>query len=106
MMSHGGATGDEPSIYGGDGGDVRDKPKAPIRIAVVAALGGFLFGYDSAVINGAVEAIREEFDVSAGPPASRWPQHCSALPPTPCRPTGSPTVMAGCSLELEDMTDR
>src|SRR4051794_39903191 len=66
-MSHGGATGDEPSIYGDEGGDLREKPKAPIRIAVVAALGGFLFGYDSAVINGAVEAIREEFDVSAGP---------------------------------------
>ncbi|HEY7720124.1 MAG TPA: sugar porter family MFS transporter [Pedococcus sp.] len=34
-----------------------------LTIASVAALGGFLFGYDSAVINGAVSAIEEEFSV-------------------------------------------
>ena len=33
-----------------------------VRIASVAALGGLLFGYDSAVINGAVSAIQDEFD--------------------------------------------
>jgi MFS transporter, SP family, sugar:H+ symporter len=38
-----------------------------IQIAIVAALGGFLFGYDSAVINGAVDAIQSRFQVSAGP---------------------------------------
>ncbi|MDT0341157.1 sugar porter family MFS transporter [Streptomyces litchfieldiae] len=37
-----------------------------IYIAATAALGGFLFGYDSAVINGAVEGIRGRFDVSSG----------------------------------------
>ena len=30
-----------------------------VRIASVAALGGLLFGYDSAVINGAVDSIQE-----------------------------------------------
>ncbi|MER6961402.1 sugar porter family MFS transporter, partial [Streptomyces sp. NPDC000618] len=35
-------------------------------IAAVAAIGGFLFGYDSAVINGAVTGIQHHFDVSAG----------------------------------------
>ena len=34
-----------------------------IRIASVAALGGLLFGYDSAVINGAVSAIEDTFGV-------------------------------------------
>ncbi|MFD7440622.1 sugar porter family MFS transporter [Streptomyces sp. NPDC059909] len=34
-----------------------------IFIAAAAAMGGFLFGYDSAVINGAVVAIRDRFDV-------------------------------------------
>ncbi|MGK2882084.1 MAG: sugar porter family MFS transporter [Mycobacterium sp.] len=34
-----------------------------IRIASVAALGGLLFGYDSAVINGAVASIQEEFAI-------------------------------------------
>ena len=40
---------------------------AVLRITIVAAFGGFLFGYDSAVINGAVSAIQEEFGVSPGP---------------------------------------
>jgi MFS family permease len=34
-----------------------------VRIASVAALGGLLFGYDSAVINGAVSAIERQFDI-------------------------------------------
>jgi MFS transporter, SP family, sugar:H+ symporter len=34
-----------------------------VRIASVAALGGLLFGYDSAVINGAVSAIEGQFGV-------------------------------------------
>ncbi|MFJ5272061.1 sugar porter family MFS transporter [Streptomyces sp. NPDC088358] len=36
-----------------------------IFIAAAAAMGGFLFGYDSAVINGAVEAIRGRYDISS-----------------------------------------
>ncbi|MFC5805653.1 sugar porter family MFS transporter [Streptomyces formicae] len=36
-----------------------------IFIAAAAAMGGFLFGYDSAVINGAVVAIRDRFDVGS-----------------------------------------
>lgn len=35
-------------------------------IAAAAAMGGFLFGYDSAVINGAVDAIQQRFDVGPG----------------------------------------
>ncbi len=35
-------------------------------IAAAAAMGGFLFGYDSAVINGAVDAIQAHFQVGAG----------------------------------------
>ena len=34
-----------------------------VRIASVAALGGLLFGYDSAVINGAVSAIEDTFNI-------------------------------------------
>ncbi|MFE3459116.1 sugar porter family MFS transporter [Nocardiopsis aegyptia] len=36
-----------------------------VFIAAAAALGGFLFGYDSAVINGAVEGIRGRFGVGS-----------------------------------------
>ncbi|MCU0254232.1 MAG: sugar porter family MFS transporter [Acidobacteria bacterium] len=44
----------------------RDGRRRIVVITLVAALGGFLFGYDTAVINGAVVAIREEFGVSSG----------------------------------------
>jgi SP family sugar:H+ symporter-like MFS transporter len=59
-MSHGPSVGDSPSPFDDD-----DAPSSntAIRIASVAALGGFLFGYDSAVINGAVSAIQDQFHV-------------------------------------------
>ncbi|MEU7555624.1 sugar porter family MFS transporter [Streptomyces sp. NPDC044571] len=37
-----------------------------VFITAAAAMGGFLFGYDSSVINGAVEAIRDRFHVGSG----------------------------------------
>ena len=37
-----------------------------VMLAVVAALGGFMFGFDTAVINGAVTAVREDFAMSSG----------------------------------------
>ncbi len=36
-----------------------------IQLASVAALGGFLFGFDTAVINGAVSAMRDDFAMGA-----------------------------------------
>ncbi|AOW92608.1 MFS transporter [Rhodococcus sp. WMMA185] len=36
-----------------------------VLISSAAAMGGFLFGYDSAVINGAVEGIRGRFDIGS-----------------------------------------
>jgi MFS transporter, SP family, sugar:H+ symporter len=63
-MSEHGSFSEQESIYDetetGTAGRV-------VRIASVAALGGFLFGYDSAVINGAVAAVTDEFDVAPGP---------------------------------------
>ncbi|MCX4781747.1 sugar porter family MFS transporter [Streptomyces sp. NBC_01264] len=41
-------------------------PRRAALIAAAAAMGGFLFGYDSSVINGAVEAVRDRFDVGSG----------------------------------------
>ncbi|WP_328309085.1 sugar porter family MFS transporter [Streptomyces sp. NBC_00442] len=37
-----------------------------IFITAAAAMGGFLFGYDSSVINGAVEAIRDRYAIGSG----------------------------------------
>lgn len=36
-----------------------------VVLAVSAAVGGFLFGFDSSVVNGAVDAIQHEFDLSS-----------------------------------------
>jgi SP family sugar:H+ symporter-like MFS transporter len=57
MGEHGAPISGE-SIYGEEEGT----GKGVVRIASVAALGGFLFGYDSAVINGAVGAVEDYFN--------------------------------------------
>ena len=59
-MSEHGSFPDEPSYL-----DDEDSSSGigVVRIASVAALGGFLFGYDSAVINGGVSAIEDQFAV-------------------------------------------
>jgi SP family sugar:H+ symporter-like MFS transporter len=36
-----------------------------IALAVAGAVGGFLFGFDSSVVNGAVDAVQHQFDLSA-----------------------------------------
>jgi SP family sugar:H+ symporter-like MFS transporter len=59
-MTHGGGASDQTSIYDDSSGTGH----GVVRIAGVAALGGFLFGYDSAVINGAVNSISERFNVT------------------------------------------
>lgn len=41
-----------------------DRSRA-VGLAVAAAVGGFLFGFDSSVINGAVDAVQGEFGLSA-----------------------------------------
>ena len=61
MGEHGGLSGDVESIYSDDS---TSTGKSAVLIASVAALGGFLFGYDSAVINGATTAIQNQFKVA------------------------------------------
>lgn len=36
-----------------------------IALALAGAVGGFLFGFDSSVVNGAVDAVRKQFSLSA-----------------------------------------
>lgn len=39
-------------------------PRKVIGLAVAGAVGGFLFGFDSSVVNGAVDAMKDEFMLS------------------------------------------
>ncbi|THV33371.1 sugar porter family MFS transporter [Glycomyces buryatensis] len=46
-------------------GNIEPKRGAVLSVAVAAALGGFLFGYDTAVINGTLDALDKQFGISA-----------------------------------------
>jgi SP family sugar:H+ symporter-like MFS transporter len=44
------------------------RPKTNLKVvglAIAGAVGGFLFGFDSSVVNGAVDAVRQQFNLSA-----------------------------------------
>src|SRR4051794_17037707 len=56
------------SASGADAPGSREKTTAKaILISIVAAVGGFLFGFDSSVINGAVDALNDQFGLQDSP---------------------------------------
>ncbi len=57
---------DSPSTAPESPGPQASSPATVLILSSIAALGGFLFGYDSAVINGAVSAIGDRFATSPG----------------------------------------
>ncbi len=59
-------TEDVPSSSAEPPGDIGEGTSVPVRIAAIAALGGLLFGYGTAVINGALSALEDRFQVDAG----------------------------------------
>jgi len=63
MAGQGGPVGDSPEIFA-EGQEFNSGGSA-VKIASVAALGGLLFGYDSAVINGAVSSIEKTFNIGS-----------------------------------------
>ena len=60
-MSH--ASASPQGATGGSAVPPNPYKNKAIGLAVAAAVGGFLFGFDSSVINGAVDAIEGEFDI-------------------------------------------
>ncbi len=57
---------DPAASPGGSGAKPTTSTKA-ILISIVAAVGGFLFGFDSSVINGAVDALNSNFNLTNSP---------------------------------------
>ena len=72
----------------------RRKSAYVIALCCVAAIGGFLFGFDSGVINGTVDALAKAFGTRAAVPASPLRQCCSAAPLAPSAQAGLPTLSA------------
>jgi sugar porter (SP) family MFS transporter len=60
-MAHGGPPAADPSGFSGEVEHYRTG--RVLFLAGVAALGGFLFGFDSAVVNGAVAALQDRFAI-------------------------------------------
>ncbi|MFN8072691.1 MAG: sugar porter family MFS transporter [Mycobacterium sp.] len=60
-MAGQGPTSDTPELFEDE---EFSSGRTAVRIASVAALGGLLFGYDSAVINGAVASIQKYFGIN------------------------------------------
>ncbi|GAA4766745.1 sugar porter family MFS transporter [Actinomycetospora chibensis] len=59
---------DSGSTSGSGAPGSREKTTAKaILISIVAAVGGFLFGFDSSVINGAVDALNDQFGLQDSP---------------------------------------
>ncbi|HEY2195683.1 MAG TPA: sugar porter family MFS transporter [Actinomycetospora sp.] len=50
-----------------------------ILVSIVAAVGGFLFGFDSSVINGAVDALNSNFNLTNSPLLSGFAVACALL---------------------------
>ena len=68
-----------------------------IRLAAVAAIGGFLFGFDTAVINGAVNAMSADFAMGTALTGFVVVVGVARMhAPAPTSRAGSPTGGAGC----------
>ena len=68
-----------------------------VAIVAVATIGGFMFGYDSGVINGTQDGLNEAFGLSKLGSASRSARSCSAARSARSSPVGWPTGSAAAA---------
>lgn len=73
-----GPGGSSPASSGTSGAPPKTTAKA-ILVSIVAAVGGFLFGFDSSVINGAVDALNNEFGLTNSPLLAGFTVACALL---------------------------
>ncbi|HEY2223650.1 sugar porter family MFS transporter [Actinomycetospora sp.] len=69
---------DPAASHGASGTPPTTSTKA-ILVSIVAAVGGFLFGFDSSVINGAVDALNSNFNLTNSPLLSGFAVACALL---------------------------
>ncbi|MDL5156734.1 sugar porter family MFS transporter [Actinomycetospora termitidis] len=67
------------SVSPGASGNQPQTTTKAILVSIVAAVGGFLFGFDSSVINGAVDALNNQFDLTNSPLLSGFAVACALL---------------------------
>ena len=71
--------------------------KPAIPWVTLAGIGGFMFGYDSGVINGTQEGLKSTFNPARRGSASRSAPCCPAVRSAPSRPAGQRTALAGAA---------
>jgi sugar porter (SP) family MFS transporter len=69
----------DPSASPGSSGARPATSTKAILVSIVAAVGGFLFGFDSSVINGAVDALNSQFNLTNSPLLSGFAVACALL---------------------------
>ena len=69
----------DPAASTGTSGTRPTTSARAILISIVAAVGGFLFGFDSSVINGAVDALNSNFNLTNAPLLSGFAVACALL---------------------------
>jgi MFS transporter, SP family, sugar:H+ symporter len=69
----------DPSASPGGSGARPATSRKAILVSIVAAVGGFLFGFDSSVINGAVDALNNQFNLTNSPLLSGFAVACALL---------------------------
>jgi SP family sugar:H+ symporter-like MFS transporter len=69
----------DPSASPGSSGARPATSTKAILVSIVAAVGGFLFGFDSSVINGAVDALNNQFNLTNSPLLSGFAVACALL---------------------------
>ena len=69
----------DPAASSGSPGARPATSTKAILVSIVAAVGGFLFGFDSSVINGAVDALNNQFNLTNSPLLSGFAVACALL---------------------------
>lgn len=74
--------------------DAGENTRFIILISCVATIGGFLFGFDSGVINGTVDGLKQTFQSTAAETGFEVASMLLAAPSAPSLLAAWPTVLA------------